>query len=133
MDGDDKASMPASVAVVVAEVAGKLQAESDDEKKTPDPTRNPDQTDSTTTQSEKVTVGMVCEKKDLYQKIDQHNKATWTDEMPDDLVEAAENEETEKYALLVRNSKLGSLVLCRRYTMLMPRRKELRLAQEAGH
>ncbi|KAI0534603.1 P-loop containing nucleoside triphosphate hydrolase protein [Xylaria digitata] len=54
---------------------------------------------------DKVTVGMICDKKDLYQKIDRRNKVTWTDELPDDLEEAAEDEETEKYALLVRNKK----------------------------
>ncbi|GAP84049.1 putative TOB3 [Rosellinia necatrix] len=53
----------------------------------------------------KVVVGMICEKKDLYQKIDRHNKATWTADMPNDLDEAAEDAETEKYALLVRNKK----------------------------
>ncbi|KAI1505616.1 P-loop containing nucleoside triphosphate hydrolase protein [Biscogniauxia marginata] len=54
---------------------------------------------------EKVLIGMVCDKKDLYQKIDAHNHSTWTAELPADLEEAAENEETEKYALLVRNKK----------------------------
>ncbi|KAI5924098.1 P-loop containing nucleoside triphosphate hydrolase protein [Camillea tinctor] len=54
---------------------------------------------------EKVMMGMICGKKDLYEKIDKHNKATWSAEPPEDLEEAAENEETEKYALLVRNKK----------------------------
>ncbi|CAJ2507614.1 Uu.00g088000.m01.CDS01 [Anthostomella pinea] len=54
---------------------------------------------------DKVMVGMICDKKGLYEKIDQHNKATWTDKYPEDLEEAAENEETEKYALLIRNKK----------------------------
>ncbi|KAJ2992830.1 hypothetical protein NUW58_g2038 [Xylaria curta] len=53
----------------------------------------------------KGTVGMVCQKMDLYQKIDKYNKATWTAEPPDDLGEAAEGEESEKYALLVRNKR----------------------------
>ncbi|KAJ8117800.1 hypothetical protein ONZ43_g4120 [Nemania bipapillata] len=55
--------------------------------------------------AKKAAVGMICEKKDLYQKIDQHNKATWTATMPRDLDEAAENGETEKYAILIRNKK----------------------------
>ncbi|TGJ83899.1 hypothetical protein E0Z10_g4853 [Xylaria hypoxylon] len=53
----------------------------------------------------KVAVGMICGKKDLYQRLDKHNKVTWTEELPDDLAEAAEDEETEKYALLIRNKK----------------------------
>ncbi|KAI0491148.1 P-loop containing nucleoside triphosphate hydrolase protein [Xylaria cf. heliscus] len=53
----------------------------------------------------KVTVGMICQKRDLYQKIDKYNKATWTGAVLDDLEEAAEDEESEKYALLVRNKK----------------------------
>ncbi|KAI0145187.1 P-loop containing nucleoside triphosphate hydrolase protein [Xylariaceae sp. FL1272] len=53
----------------------------------------------------KQIVGMICERKDLYQKFDKHGKTTWTEEFPDDLDEAVENEKTEKYALLVRNCK----------------------------
>lgn len=53
----------------------------------------------------KVVVGMFCGKKDLYQKVDKYDKATWTADIPDDLGEVAEDEETEKYALLVRNKK----------------------------
>ncbi len=53
----------------------------------------------------KQRVGMVCEKKDLYLTLDKRNKATWTDELPDGLDEAAEGKQTEKYAFLVRNSK----------------------------
>ncbi|KAI0909040.1 P-loop containing nucleoside triphosphate hydrolase protein [Ustulina deusta] len=48
---------------------------------------------------------MVCEKKDLYLTLDKRNKATWTDELPDGLDEAAEGKQTEKYAFLVRNKK----------------------------
>ncbi|KAI0420248.1 P-loop containing nucleoside triphosphate hydrolase protein [Xylaria grammica] len=50
-------------------------------------------------------IGMVCGKKDLYQRLDKHNKVTWTDEHPSGLDEAAEDEETEKYALIIRNKK----------------------------
>ncbi|KAI3324918.1 P-loop containing nucleoside triphosphate hydrolase protein [Xylariaceae sp. AK1471] len=99
MDGDNKASVPATATAAVVEIVEKTQAKSDDEKK------GSDQTESAEKKTEKVSVGMVCEKKDLYQIIDRYNKATWTNEIPDDLVEAAENEETEKYALLIRNKK----------------------------
>ena len=54
---------------------------------------------------EKVIIGVVCDSKNLYQKFDKHGRFTWTEEYPDDLEEAAENEQTMKYALLVRNSK----------------------------
>jgi hypothetical protein len=53
----------------------------------------------------KVMIGMVCDRKNLYQKWDKHNRYTWSEEYPDDLEEAAENEQTIKYAILVRNSK----------------------------
>ncbi|KAI1146250.1 P-loop containing nucleoside triphosphate hydrolase protein [Nemania diffusa] len=56
---------------------------------------------------EKATVGMVCEKKDLYQEIDGNKSVTWTYKMPDNLGKAAENKETQKYAILVRNRKSG--------------------------
>ena len=56
-------------------------------------------------EEKKVAVGMVCGRKNLYQRWDRHDRYTWTEELPDDLEEAAENEETMKYALLVRNSK----------------------------
>ncbi|CAK7199226.1 hypothetical protein SEUCBS139899_001900 [Sporothrix eucalyptigena] len=54
---------------------------------------------------EKVMVGMECAQKDLYQKWDMHNRFTWTETYPEDLEEAAENEATEKFAILVRNKK----------------------------
>lgn len=56
-------------------------------------------------EGEKAVIGMICETKNLYQKIDRYNKAVWTEEYPDDLQEAAENEETQKFAILVRNKK----------------------------
>ena len=54
---------------------------------------------------EKVVVGMVCDRKNLYQKWDRHNRFTWSDDVPGDLEEAAENAQTIKYAILVRNKK----------------------------
>ena len=50
--------------------------------------------------------GMITDVKNLYQsKPDNRGKTTWVDTYPDDLQEAAENAETAKYALLIRNSK----------------------------
>jgi hypothetical protein len=54
---------------------------------------------------EKVQVGMVCDTKNLYQKLDGHRRFIWTEEYPDGWEEAAENEQTQKYAILVRNSE----------------------------
>jgi len=56
-------------------------------------------------EGEKTVIGMICETKNLYQKMDRYNKPVWTEEYPDDLQEAAENEETQKFAILVRNKK----------------------------
>lgn len=60
----------------------------------------------TDTKDEEVTkVGMECDLKNLYQKEDDRGRHTWTDKYPDDLDEAAENEITARYAILVRNKK----------------------------
>ena len=50
-------------------------------------------------------VGMDCDIKNLYQKEDDRGRCTWTDKYPDNLEEAAENEATARYAILVRNKK----------------------------
>lgn len=50
--------------------------------------------------------GMILDVKNLYQgKSDARGRSTWVDKYPDDLEEAAENAETDRYALLVRNKK----------------------------
>lgn len=50
--------------------------------------------------------GMITDVKNLYQsKPDNQGKITWVDKYPDDLEEAAENAESARYALLIRNSK----------------------------
>lgn len=50
--------------------------------------------------------GMITDVKNLYQsKPDNRGKTTWVDKYPNDLEEAAENAETARYALLVRNVK----------------------------
>jgi hypothetical protein len=54
---------------------------------------------------EKIIVGLIADIKNLYQKYDKHGCLVWTDQYPDDLEEAAENEETLKYAVIVRYSK----------------------------
>ena len=52
------------------------------------------------------TPGMISDVKNLYlSKPDTGGQTTWTDEYPDDLFAAAENAESEKYALLIRNRK----------------------------
>ena len=50
-------------------------------------------------------VGMECDIKHLYQKEDERGRFTWTDKYPENLDEAAENEITARYAILVRNKK----------------------------
>ena len=53
-----------------------------------------------------VKPGMITDVKNLYQsKPDNRGKTTWVDKYPDDLEEAAENAESARYALLIRNSK----------------------------
>ncbi|RGP78043.1 hypothetical protein FLONG3_3878 [Fusarium longipes] len=54
---------------------------------------------------EKVIVGLLTESKDLYAKFDKNGSRSWTDKYPDDLEEAAENEETQKYAVIIRKVK----------------------------
>jgi hypothetical protein len=56
---------------------------------------------------EKVQVGMCCEFKNLYSgKEDRKGRFQWQDKIPDDIGEPVENEETAKFALLVRNVKV---------------------------
>ena len=49
--------------------------------------------------------GLECEIKNLYQKEDSRGRTSWVETYPDDLDEAAENEHTALYAILVRNKK----------------------------
>lgn len=56
--------------------------------------------------SSDVKPGMITDVKNLYQsKPDDRGKTTWVDKYPVDLEEAAENAESARYALLIRNSK----------------------------
>ena len=55
---------------------------------------------------EQESPGMKTDTKNLYQsKKDDDGNTTWVDKYPEDLEEAAENAETARYALLVRNKK----------------------------
>ena len=56
--------------------------------------------------AEKVPVGSVNGLKNLYQSNkDKDGKWTWTEKYPEDAEEAAENEETKKFAVIVRSVK----------------------------
>ena len=54
---------------------------------------------------EPILVGMTAESKNLYAKYDSEQNRTWSEEAPKDVEEAAENEETQKYAVIVRKKK----------------------------
>lgn len=59
-----------------------------------------------TEQKSKVKAGMITNVKNLYEgKPDSRGRSTWVDKYPDDIEEAAENAETARYALLIRNKK----------------------------
>jgi hypothetical protein len=65
-----------------------------------------DNADGEAKDAEKVIkVGMECDLKHLYQKEDDKGRTSWTDVYPEDLDEAAENEMTARFAILVRNKK----------------------------
>ena len=54
----------------------------------------------------KTKTGMIPHVKNLYEgKPDKRGRSTWVDVYPNDLEEAAENAETARYALLIRNKK----------------------------
>ncbi|RYP12295.1 hypothetical protein DL765_007406 [Monosporascus sp. GIB2] len=62
--------------------------------------------DATNGSNEKVPVGSMSTVKNLYQsKKDEDGKWTWTNKYPEDAEAAAENEGTQKYALIVRSIK----------------------------
>lgn len=61
--------------------------------------------DAAEVKAEAVKVGMECDLKHLYQKEDDKGRTTWSDKYPEDLEEAAENEKTARFAILVRNKK----------------------------
>lgn len=49
--------------------------------------------------------GMECDSQHLYRKEDERGRTSWIDVYPIDLDEAAENEITARFAILVRNKK----------------------------
>lgn len=54
----------------------------------------------------KTKAGMISDVKNLYEgKPDSRGRSTWVDKYPKDIEEAAENAETARYALLIRNKK----------------------------
>lgn len=60
--------------------------------------------DEKSEEKKKVMVGSISERKDLYAKYDKNGHRSWSENPPDGLEEAAENEETKKFAVLVRKS-----------------------------
>lgn len=92
---------PADVPVVSAEPASEANSESD--KK--DTEEEKPAEENKEEEKEKILVGAVSEIKELYAKYDKDGNRSWSEEVPDDLVEAAENEKSLKYAVLVRKSK----------------------------
>lgn len=50
--------------------------------------------------------GKICDTKSLYRtKKDENGQTSWTTDLPADITDTAENSETAKYALLIRNEK----------------------------
>jgi hypothetical protein len=118
MAGSDRLDEESSSIVVVTPICGSDKTPEETTKEgdgkvqeatfdgTTDGEAKPTSDEEKEEEGEKIIIGMVCDTKNLYQKFDIHNRFTWTEKYPDDLEEAAENEETMKYAVLVRNSKL---------------------------
>ncbi|KAM0434029.1 hypothetical protein ACHAPT_003973 [Fusarium lateritium] len=77
----------------------KSEEKKDEEKKDDDKEEEDEE------KKEKVIIGLVADTKDLYAKYDEHGDRSWTDKYPTDLEEAAENEETQKYAVIIRKKK----------------------------
>ncbi|KAJ2977587.1 hypothetical protein NQ176_g4284 [Zarea fungicola] len=55
-----------------------------------------------------IKVGMLVETKDLYAKYDENGDRSWSENPPDGLEEAAENETTKKFAIIVRKSTFNA-------------------------
>jgi hypothetical protein len=102
-DGQEKADdAPASEVKVKPENAATKSEGQDPEDDSCD---EDDDEDDDEQPKEKIIVGLIADTKSLYQKYDKHGCLIWTDQYPDDLEEAAENEETLKYAVITRFSK----------------------------
>lgn len=57
-----------------------------------------------TKKDEDLPFGSVTDTVELYAKVDKDGNQSWTSTIPDDVEEAAENEETKKFAIIVRKS-----------------------------
>lgn len=80
---------------------GKKDDTTDEKKDGDDETK-----DGEEKEKPKIIVGSVSEAKNIYKGAsDDDGNWTWVDKYPDDVEEAAENEETAKFAVVVRNQK----------------------------
>ncbi|KAF4995188.1 hypothetical protein FGRMN_5326 [Fusarium graminum] len=86
------------------QIEAKTNAETETTKTEEDP-KTEDDSKSDSEEEEKIMIGLLTETKDLYAKFDKNGDRSWSDKAPDDLEEAAENEETQKYAVIVRKRK----------------------------
>jgi hypothetical protein len=98
------------------EKSDEKSSEKSDEKKDGDEKKDEDKKDGDESKDEakegeekekpKVQVGSVAEAKNIYKGAsDDDGNWTWVDKYPDDVEEAAENEETATFAVVVRNQK----------------------------
>jgi hypothetical protein len=77
------------------------KASSDDKK----PEANEPEANESEAKEPQPPLGSVAVSKDLYAKIDKDGNQSWVTTIPDDIDEAAENEETKKFAVIVRKKK----------------------------
>lgn len=84
----------------------KDEDKKDEDKKDEDKKDGDEAKDGEEKEKPKVQVGSVAEAKNIYKGAsDDDGNWTWVDKYPDDVEEAAENEETATYAVVVRNQK----------------------------
>jgi ATP-dependent 26S proteasome regulatory subunit len=81
------------------------ETEAEETKTEETKTEEESKSESDEEKKEKILVGLLTESKALYAKFDKNGARSWTDKYPDDLEEAAENEETQKYAVIIRKVK----------------------------
>lgn len=107
-DDTEPQADPTTVDTPTASAEPASEATSESEKKDADEEKTGEEEKKEETkeeEKEKILVGAVSEIKELYAKYDKDGNRSWSEEAPDDLVEAAENEKSLKYAVLVRKSK----------------------------
>jgi hypothetical protein len=101
-ESSDKSDKMSDGAVVEKTTEGAAAKPADDAKPADGSTA-----EAKVIEKEKVKVGMSCEYKNLYSgKEDRKGRFQWQDKIPDDIGAPVENEETAKFALLVRNVKV---------------------------